>query len=201
LGNLDAAYWAIGGWFTGMEEYKYLFWAGDQCACPIGFQILNVIIHLQFSAAEVPITFQIVVDQEDGIWIDPCWWPGEIDCVSQVYEVTIDFPGHYAISIPLLDPEPCPCSFMYWPTPVPGYPWGPYLISVYFPELFSASLITDNSPTPCTVYNDWGSGWYDLYDQGFSIYGDVLIYAEANCCEYPITAEEHTWGSVKGLYR
>ena len=200
VGNLNAPVWAISGWFTGAEEYKFLFWPWETCGCPLGFWTTSVHIYLQFSSSLVyPIVFPIIVDLEDGIWFDPCWWPGEMDCQSAEYEVTIDAPGLYDIAIPIMDE--CACSYMYWSTSVPGYPWGPYLISVYFPILFSADLVTDDVPTPCTVYNDWGSGWVDLYDYGFSDYGNVIMYAEADCCEFPVAEQPATWGSVKSLYR
>jgi hypothetical protein len=195
LGNLESGYWAISGWFTGAEEYKYLFWPGEQCFCPLGFQISTVHMLLQFT---VPVSFLVVVDQEDGIWIDPCWYPGEVDCVSSTYQVDITAAGVYDIGIPL---DGCQCSYMYWATPVPGFPWGPYLISFHFPELFTANLITDNTPTPCVAFNNWGSGWADLWDYGFSGFGDIVMYAEADCCEFPVSAEESTWGHLKGLYK
>jgi len=200
VGNLNAPAWAISGWFTGGEAYKFLFWPWETCQCPLGFWTTNIHIYLQFDETLVyPFDFPMIVDQEDGAWFDPCWWPGELDCLSLEYMVTIDAPGLYDLAIPIMNE--CDCSYMYWDTPVPGFPWGPYLISVTFPLQFTADLIVDEYPSPCTVYNDWGMGWVDLYDYGFDAYGNLVMYAEVDCCDFPVPEQGETWGSVKSLYR
>lgn len=65
---------------------------------------------------------------------------------------------------------------------------------------FTAEMITDDFPTACTSFNDWGSGWHDLVvDFGFP--GNLVMWADAMCCEDPIAQERRTWGDVKSLFR
>ncbi len=192
LGNLNAVAWNVTGWFTGQEAYKYLFHPWDNCDCQWGFWVGNVHILMNFAPENnYPYEFDCYVDLEDALW-DPavgCWVPGIEDCVSPLFTVTIPQTGLYDIAIPL--GEFCDCAFMdYW-----------YFLSFHFPDpMPGVGLIMDDSPTPCTVYNDWGAGWTDLYST-FSEIGNLIMYAEATCCDVPVDGDDDSWGKVKSIFR
>jgi hypothetical protein len=193
LGNLNGPAYFIDGWFTGDEAYKFLFHPQqtDACACPYGFQITNVHMYMYFPPGAVTCPLTMWVDLEDAAWAaEPhCWTPGVEDCASPVYQVTVPAAGLYDISIPMT----CGCAFMdYW-----------YLISVHFGPVSCATLpaiVVDAGPIQtCTNWNDWGIGWQDLADYGFT--WNLAMYADASCCQSPVKTEQSTWGSVKSLYK
>ena len=192
FGNLNPPVYSIGGWLVGMEGYKYLFNPWDDCDCPAGFWLQTIHFFLNFPEdIQYPYEFRVYVDLEDALW-DPaigCWVPGIEDCVSPIYTVSIPEPGTYDIGLSIGDF--CECAFMdYW-----------YFLSVHFPDEITASIIVDEFPTPCTVYNNWGSGWVDIFSQGFSDFGNFVMYGEGVCCDQPVDVEPQTWGRVKSLYR
>ncbi len=197
LGNLNPAAWALTGWATGFEAYKLLFNPSDQCPnCPMGFLIENVHMLLQFPVEGTilyPYVFTVYVDLEDAFWWDDigCWWPGVEDCVSDPIQITIDAPGLYDISVPL----PCECAYFRDATGMPYW----YLISFHFVDEMLGTIITDDFPTACTSFNDWGSGWVDLLEYGFP--GNLIMWADAVCCEDPIDAEAKSLGEIKNLFR
>jgi len=195
VGNLNPPMWAITDWVWGAEKYKYLFYADpDQCpACSEGFTVESVTIYLQFGLEDVPTTFDARVDFEEAIWDDglQCWYPGPEVCVSSGYTVTIDAAGGYLITLPM--DAICPCAhFGYW-----------YGISFEFLTAFESGmepdLITDDIPVGCTSWNDYGAGWNDLIDFGFP--GEIIMYAEINCCDNPVATDESTWGDIKAMFR
>ena len=192
FGNLNDPAWGLGGWLTGEEAYKYLFYPWDTCDCQLGFWLQKVHIFLNFPEdMQFPHEFQVYVDLEDALW-DPamgCWVPGIEDCVSPLYIVTIPEPGLYDLGFSI--GNFCECAFMdYY-----------YFLSVHFPVPVQGELVSDDSATPCTVFNNWGSGWVDLFTQGFSDFGNLLIYGEGVCCDQPVDVQPQTWGQVKSLYR
>ena len=194
VGNLNPGFWRVSGWFTGAEEYKYLFNPVEQLACPAGFQLTTVHMLLDFDdTMNYPITFPVWVDLEDALWDDvlQCWVPGIEDCRSDVFTVTIDVPGTYDIAIPIN----CECAYMTDPTGAPYW----YMLSFHFPELFTANLITDDFPMPCYSWNNWGAGWVDLFTQGFP--GGVVMWGDVDCCTDPVAIEERSWGDIKSLFR
>jgi len=195
VGNLNPGAWRISGWFTGAEEYKYLFNPVEQLNCPAGFMLTTVHMVLDFDInMTYPIVFPVWVDLEDAWWDDAlqCWVPGEEDCRSDIFTVTIDAPGTYDIGIQIN----CECAYMFDPLGMPYW----YMLSMHFPELFTANLITDDFPVPCYSWNNWGSGWYDLVvDAGFP--GGILMWGDVLCCDDPVAVEETSWGDIKSLFR
>ncbi|MEN8008384.1 MAG: hypothetical protein ABFS42_15350 [Candidatus Krumholzibacteriota bacterium] len=195
VGNLNPGYWRISGWFTGAEEYKFLFNPVEQLDCPAGFQLEQVHMLLDFDdTMNYPITFEVWCDLEDAWWdnVLQCWIPGEEDCRSDTYAVTIDVPGTYDIGIPIT----CECAYMTDPTGAPYW----YMLSMHFPNLFAANLITDDFPVPCYSWNNWGSGWVDLVaTSGFP--GGIVMWGDVICCSDPVAIEERSWGDIKSLFR
>ena len=194
VGNLNPIAWAVSGWFTGQEEYKYLFNAVE--CCPVGFNVLYVHMALNFDETMTyPIVIEVYADLEDALWDDvlQCWVPGIEDCVSEAVSFTIDAPGSYDIAVPMTG---CECAWVHDPTGAPYW----YMMSLHFLNLFDARVLTDDFPLGCYSWNNWGSGWYDLVlDVGFP--GELIMWADVDCCEFPIAVEEKTWGQIKGLYR
>ena len=192
-GNLNPVWWNIPGWVWGDEGYKFLVYPPEytSCPCQLGFFLESVTMHMNFVG---PVSMVAYCDLEDAEWdeLTQCWVPGIVDCVSGLYQFDIPDAGHYSIPIPM-EPENCDCAFLdYY-----------YFISFHIETIFLTAdrpgLITDNFPVPCLGYNNYGSGWLDcVADLGLP--GNPLLYAEVNCCDFPIATENDTWGGVKNLY-
>lgn len=195
VGNVHQPCYACTGWIAGEETYKYIFWPGQDCAaCPGGFRVTAVHIVLGFNLSMVPQSFPIIADLEDAVWSDEdgCWIPGVEDCVGDAYTVEITSVGTYDIAVPIGD---CDCAFTN-----PDYA-GPYFISIYFPEPLDANFYMDGmGGESCVAYNNWGSGWYDMHNVTGNV-GDIVMWAELDCCNDPIPTEDHSWGAIKSLYR
>ena len=95
--------------------------------------------------------------------------------------------GLWDISLPL----ECACAS-------PDYP---YALTVSFESVTGGTpdLVTDNLPSNCVSWNDFGSGWVDLVS-GSGFPGNLKIWAEADCCEPPVETMKETMGDVKGRY-
>jgi hypothetical protein len=194
VGNLNPPVSTLSGWFWGGEQYKYLFNPFEQCYCNEGFKLEMVHMYGYFDETWVyPIIFDVWVDLEDAMWFEDCWWPGVEDCVSDVVTVTITEAGLWDIAVPI----DCECAYMLDPLGMPYW----YLLSMHFVDVFDMYLVVDEFPTPCTAYNDWGSGWVDLYDQGFDAFGNIVMWGDVTCCLDPIANEDSTWGDVKDLFK
>jgi len=194
VGNLNVPTYAITDWAFGAEGYKYLFRAPATCSCPVGFRLDSIHLLMQFGPEDVPVGFDAFVDLEEAVWDDlsGCYLPGAELCTSLVYTVQIDAEGLFDISLPIL--EQCQCAAIgFW-----------YFLSFHFVSEFGASgrpdLVADGMPLGCRSWNDYGFGWQDLVSD-FDWPGEILMYADAACCEIPVSAEPGTWGSVKSLYR
>jgi len=187
VGNLNPAAWAISNFVSAPEDYKLAFDPMTTCTvCPVGFKVTKVHAYLQFAAA-----CQVVlsVDVEDAVYQGPdCPAPGPVVCASPLYTVTIPAAGMYDIAIPIT----CDCV-----------PIGrDYLLSVHFESHTRVpALITDAGPAVlCLNWNDYGTGWYDIFAAFPTWPGQLKFFADAECCTPPVPADEKTWGAVKDLY-
>jgi hypothetical protein len=64
-------------------------------------------------------------------------------------------------------------------------------------ELF---LVTDENPGHCPDYivnPNMGYLWYTEIDAP----GNIVMWADATCCENPVSVDRESWGGVKALYR
>jgi len=194
VGNLNTPVWAINDWILGNEGYKLVFDPMATCDCPLGFHLQTVHMLMNFGAEDVPATFDVYADLEEAVFdeVSGCWLPGAEVCASPVYSVTIETAGLYDISLPIGDT--CECADMRYI----------YLLSYHFMTAFPAGMepdaVSDDIPTSCISYNDFGSGWLDLVTD-FGWPGNIIMYADADCCEFPVSDEGSTWGGVKNLYR
>ncbi len=198
VGNLNPPFWLVNDFIYGLEGYKFLFYPREQnLPCPGGFLLNTVHFLINFGEEDIPvgagISFDVHVDLEDALW-DPasgCWSPGPEDCVSGTYEVAIPAPGLYDVAIPI----DCQCAYLdYW-----------YMLSVHFdslfPETMRPDLVTDDFPSLCTSWNDYGAGWYDLRAAYPDFPGNIVIWGDVTCCDDPVAGDEATWGSMKSLFR
>jgi hypothetical protein len=193
VGNLNTPSWAIGDWALAPEEYKLAFdplTMGDCAAiCPAhpvyGIDINSIRMHIQVDAA---CTLVMGVDVEEVTYptSPDCPEPGEVVCASPLYQVDLPAAGGWILNIPI----DCVCLTF----------GKMYMLGVYFQSsTCNMDLVTDNIPTNCTSWNDWGEGWKDLVaEYGFP--GNLKIWADATCCEPPVPVEMKSWGSIKSLY-
>jgi len=130
------------------------------------------------------------VDVERADLSNPqCPFPGPEECASDLYQVVLGQAALYDIALAIN----CGCLCVD----------GTYLLSVWFESCTSGAgleLVTDEFPSPCTSWNNWGLGWEDLVT-GFGFPGNLIIFADAVCCASPSAVERTTWGTVKETYR
>jgi hypothetical protein len=195
LGNLNPPAYAITGFVAPPERYKLVFDPANGCSvCPLGVKINTIHVLLQ---AQVPCEIVMRVDveavaEEGDPNLDPdCPQssPGAELCSSNWYSVGLPAAGLYDIALPI----ECDCLRM----------GSLYLLGFEFESSSCPSeldLITDESPTACTSWNNYGAGWIDVVS-GYGLPGNLSVYADAECCTPPTQVDTRTWGELKSLYR
>jgi hypothetical protein len=192
VGNLNAPAFALSNFIVAPEEYKLTFDPKETCSvCPIGFLVNTV--HFLIQTQEAMTIFCAVNVEEAEYPNSPdCPEPGELLCMSGTFQVDIPGGGLWDIGLPIA----CECYTME----------RKYLLSVHFEDIASATgtvpdLITDAGPAAlCTNWNNYGAGWYDLVDAFPTWPGDLIFFADAECCTPPVPVEDKTWGAIKDLY-
>ena len=192
LGNLNPPAWALGNFLLAPEEYKLVFDPKATCSvCPIGFIVTTV----HFLVQTTEVTDMIcAVNVEEAIYptSPDCPEPGQLLCQSGFFNVSLPGAGLWDVALPIA----CECYTME----------RTYLLSVHFEEVTSASgavpdLITDAGPALlCTNWNNYGTGWYDLVAAHPTWPGQLVFFADAECCTPPVPVEGKTWGAIKDLY-
>jgi hypothetical protein len=190
VGNLNPPAVAIQGFILPPEEYKLTFDPRATCSvCPVGFDVHAVHIMLQTAG---PCDIVMAVDVEEAAYPNSptCPEPGALMCASGLFNVSLPAAGLYDISLPIT----CDCLTMD----------ALYLLSFYV-ETVSCTpvpdLVTDAGPASlCTNWNNFGPGWYDLLAQYPTWPGDLIFFADADCCTPPVPVEESTWGAIKEKY-
>lgn len=192
VGNLNAPAWAISDFVLPPEEYKFAFDPKATCSvCQIGFLVNTVHFVIQSSEA---MTIVAAVDVEEAVYptSPDCPEPGQLLCSSGFYTVNLPGAGLWDIGLPIA----CECYTME----------RTYLLSVHFESVTSQTgavpdLIMDAGPAAlCTNWNNFGSGWYDLVAQYPTWPGNLIFFADAECCTPPVPVEDSTWGAIKNLY-
>lgn len=176
------------GWWWGFEEYAYLVNAADEgCACPVGVRFMAVHMLLALDVdTNLLLQAALLEAVDDGTG---CMVPGAVLAEGLTYTISgIPELNYYDIELPLESP----CATV----------GDDYFIVFRFLDDGAAmvGLPIDSTPTACTAYNDWGSGWTDLVVAG-EFAGNIYMWADLDCCTTPVAAEPSTWGAVKGLYR
>ncbi len=192
VGNLNSPAFALGDFAAAPEEYKLVFDPKATCSvCPIGFLVNTVHFLVQTSEA---MDMVCAVNVEEAIFptSPDCPEPGQVLCQSGFFTVNLPGAGLWDIALPIA----CECYTME----------RIYLLSVHFDSFTSATgavpdLITDAGPaTLCTNWNNYGAGWYDLVSAFPTWPGQLIFFADAECCTPPVPVEGKTWGAIKDLY-
>ncbi|MBU0742619.1 hypothetical protein KKA85_03430 [bacterium] len=178
---------AYEGWWGGDETYARLISPQiEPCECDIGFTIRSVNMMLGLDASA---DLRVVSRLLEADWNGSCWQPGATLAFSPVHIIDyIALFGYYQISIPC----DFPCASLD----------EPYFITVDFigGTADRVNIVGGGAAEPCTSYNDWGGGWFDLIsDIGF--FDELTMWAESECCYEPIGTDASSWGEVKSLYR
>jgi hypothetical protein len=175
------------GWWNGAESYARLISPqSEPCDCDIGFTIRSVNTTL---GLDQTANLQVMARLLSAQWNGGCWLPGEPLAFSPVHVIDyVDLFGYYQITIPC----DFPCATM----------TEPYFITVDFigGSADRVNIVGGGGAQPCTSYNNWGAGWYDLIaDIGF--FDELTMWAVTECCWQPIGTDGSSWGAVKSLYR
>ena len=173
--------------YTGNESYAMLL---DPTACPgcdLGSVLSKVYVTLRLEAGasfESSYDLAAAVDLGGG-----CYSPGEI---------LVSLPGERSPVVP---------STAGW-TLITDWDTGclepgqPYFLIVNLVGIDAGVIGTyygAESPTPCRVWHNDGSGWQDAASLGFP--GDMFFWADSDCCSDPVGTEDQSWGSLKSLFR
>ena len=179
-----------GSWFLGYEDYAIPINAGDS-GCNCGEGVTVTAIHMLLALddlANFSVAVAVLDAETDGAG---CLSPGVEIAVSPAYTVTGLTGGlaYYDIAIPIT----APCATVN----------DAQFIAMYFLDdnngQFCGIPVTD-PPNACFGYNDYGNGYEDLVvDYGFQ--GDIMIWADMECCAEPVSTESSTFGNVKSLFR
>ncbi len=191
VGNDNGVFYAVPNWIWGAETYTYLFDPLGTCGCDVGFEIDAVHMIVQFGAEDVPQSFNAYAEVGAAVWNDQAmrWEPGPAHCTGPVTQIEITDAGLYDIVLPVDD---CGCMELVHD----------YAISFNLVDFLASSIdaVTDDVPEPGSSWNDYGLGWFDLV-QDFGYPGNLLIWADADCCESPVAGEPASWGEIKSYYR
>jgi hypothetical protein len=196
VGNYDFAttyFWIPGNNLWGDESYKLIFGPENICPnCVSGFTVETIHMLILFGEEDVPYQFTVTGDIEEAIWDDECWAPGPQVALSDPITFAVDTRGYYTLDIPILTP----CMEL-------GFNYG---IGVNFQTAFPESqrptwLYDNDGPTFCSSWGLWTgeSAWVRLLE--VLNVGDLLIWADADCCDNPVDAESRSFGDVKSLFR
>jgi len=189
VGNLNSIAWAVGEWAASPEAYYQNFTPSDGCGvCDTGFQV-NAIHFFVQTAGVCAIDLSVGLYGTDFTNPD-CPIPGLFDCMSNNFTVNLTGAGVWDINVPVN----CPCADVTYLSAI-----GVEIVEYRCEVPLDPSLITDNFPVNCTSWNDYGAGMVDLVGEaGFP--GNLLLFADVECCEPSIGIEDGSWGRVKGLY-
>jgi hypothetical protein len=169
--------------FPGAPHFAIGFVPRALCAnCNEGFRIHT--IHV-VGEVPYPTTIRPFVQFMESVNMSGCPWPpndeNDAICRNTASEIPIAQAGFYD---PALSMD-CDCA------------WSSYRYFLTFWPGGLHRILVDDAPAVChdLVNIGFGLGWFD---PGFS--GDILIYAEADCCENPIPVERSSWGTIKALF-
>lgn len=177
-------------WFAGMESYAIPFNASEEgCACGEGVAVrsIHALVALdEFANLDVAVAVLEAVDNGSG-----CLVPGAELAVSDPVNVSGVTELSY-IDIEVAIDGPCATA------------GDALFLAVYFLNdndgQFFGLPITGPTPTLCYNYNDWGAGYTDVVD-AYGFAGNLVIWADVDCCGEPVATEPTSLDSIKSLYR
>lgn len=170
----------INGWFDGDELYAaYQDPSLVDCPDAYPFEVVSVKWHVFNNYPELLyFDIQPVIFENDGDTLCPV--PGAVLYSGPTYIIGLPGTGSYILELPFQETV---CVN------------GPYFAGFYVPtylgyNIDDIGLVIDDAPSICTIYNDWGMNWTDLFTY---FPGDVLIWSEGissdeNPCPPIITA-------------
>jgi len=104
---------------------------------------------------------------------------------------TVGLEGFYKVTITAVDE--CGCIYLDYTQalhiPLFSNGWGS--------ELF---LVADDNPGHCPDYYVNPSMGYLWYSE-IAVPGNIVMWADATCCDNPVSSDRESWGNVKALYR
>lgn len=181
-----------GSWWLGYEDYAFHINRLHQapCGCIEGWAIRSVHMLL---ALDVDCNILVQPAVYTAVEVSTgCYAPGVEMYAGPTYQITgIPELNYWDIELPIGEDAFCQ---------VPAT--GNYFIVFRFlddgPGMFGIPVSAN--PLTCKNYNDWGSGWADLVvDYGFQ--GNLLMWADVDCCIEGVKTEDSSWGSIKQLFR
>lgn len=196
IGNYDyqsVYYWFEANALWGNESYKLIVGPENLCPnCASGLTVEFVNMVLLFGDEDVPSEFTVTADIEEAVWDGECWAPGPQIALSDPVTFSVDTPGVHSISIPIVTP----CMERGF-----NYGIGVQFLTT-FPEDKRPEYTFDNdAPTFCTSWGLWeGETEWERICEIWDV-GDLLIWADADCCENPVNTESQSFGDVKSLFR
>jgi hypothetical protein len=191
VGNLNPAAYVVSEWLAPPDKYALIFDPAATCQdCDVGVRITTVHAMLQTSAAcELVVKVSLMsVDSPPGA---NCPAPLDLLCGHYEWGVSVPAKGIWDIALPL----DCMCAD-------PNYPLA---LKVTFSSASCdddtlPGLMIDAFPSACSSYNLIGGVWTDLVT-AFGFPGNLLFWADAECCWSPVAAERNSWGEIKSIYR
>lgn len=182
-----------GNWLWGDEIYMLMFDSEDICpTCDQGFTVEMVYMMIYFQDIDVPAEFTVSGGISETVLNGTDWWPGAPIATSDPVTFSVTEPGQFLLEIPINTP----CLQK-------GYHYG---LTVEFPMPFPEEMRPDymfdiESYDLFTSWGIWpGQPEWIQYSQLDGV-GNVAIWADAICCEAPVTVEKSTFGRIKSLYR
>lgn len=175
-----------GSWYEGYEDYAYQVQRMHQspCLCVDGWALRNVSMLLALDTDTDTYMQPVLYADNGGV-------PGAVIYSGPVYHITgVPALNYYEITLPFAGAEMCQIP-----------PNGTFYLGFSFLNDGPVyGLPVTANPLTGKNFNNWGSGWYDLVAQvGFQ--GNLLIWAEVDCCANGVQTEESTWDAVKQLFR
>ena len=177
-------------WFLGSENYAVPINAADSgCSCGEGVTVTTIHILLALdNLANLDVAAAVLDAETDGAG---CLSPGVEIAVTPAYNFSGLTGGlaYYDIAIPI----DAPCATV----------GDAQFIAVYFLNDNGGQFFGLPISAPannCFGYNDFGGGHEDLV-AGYGFAGDILIWADMECCAEPVSTESSSFGNIKSLFR
>jgi hypothetical protein len=159
------------------EELRLSFDAAAGCStCVSGFRISA--IHVVLAIDEpCDLTISANLGSLEATASPECPLPDAVLCQGPQHSVALAGAGLWDIALPV----DCDCAAID----------EPYTLGIQIHEMSCwPVLMTDGSPTACTNWDNIGWGWVDLPASDSEWPGDLLIFADATCCESVTDAPE-----------